>query len=345
MNFTPAHRRCWCFATRPPQINQPTQPSTITPASTNNPAPVTPAHRQNLCILTLLLITATAIAQPDNTPAYHCGKSLFQTNCSPCHDVHHEVIGPTLASITKKKDSLWVRRFIYNSQRIIAAGDDYAQHLFEQYNRQVMPAFEFLTTAEVDDILQYIQTESLNEWQPDPEELEPLADVNPSSLRGRLIFQNQCSSCHELYYEDEDGGPALASVAKRHPRPWLIAFIHNSQHVINSGDPYARQLYQAFHGRIMVPMEFLTRQDINDVLTYITAMSASTRYAPQSTLNTRLTPAQPAQNHESVYSAAQTTSWPGKTPSTIALITIATTALTIFAYLIIKLFRHITNTS
>jgi hypothetical protein len=89
-----------------------------------------------------------------------------------------------------------------------------------------------------------------------------------------MLFRDQCSSCHFIHYEGRYA-PALGSVSKRLPREWLIPFIQNSQKVIRGGDKYAQDLFDRYHKRVMVPMEFLTEDDITDILNYI-AFSSTT---------------------------------------------------------------------
>jgi mono/diheme cytochrome c family protein len=89
--------------------------------------------------------------------------------------------------------------------------------------------------------------------------------------RGRDLFNNQCLICHHV--DKQLIGPALASVTKRRPLPWLIDFIHNSQQVIKGGDEYANFLYDSFHKTVMPSFEFLSENDIKAILGYIQSES------------------------------------------------------------------------
>lgn len=180
-----------------------------------------------------------------------------------------------LGSITKKRTAEWLTHFIRNSQQVIASGDEYAKFIYTQYNHTVMPSFEKLSQQEIDDILYYIKTESLYPKEKLDDEQDVLEHSNAEILKGKQIFQNQCSPCHFIEKENASEGPALGSVNKRRPKEWLIPFIKNSQHVIKNGDPYAVYLYNSFNRRIMVPMEFLSDEDINSIITYIGFVSSS----------------------------------------------------------------------
>ncbi len=89
------------------------------------------------------------------------GQTLFSQHCTVCHGVGQQIIGPALASVHNRRPINWLVRFIQNSQHVIIdEEDEYAQHLYEQYNQQVMPNFEFLSRGEILNILAYIKVES-----------------------------------------------------------------------------------------------------------------------------------------------------------------------------------------
>lgn len=225
------------------------------------------------CLFLLLFTGNNAWAKSDTLKL---GRKLFMTNCYPCHSIGKEKVGPSLASITKKKPKDWLVNFIRNSQQIIISGDPYANHLFERYNHSVMPAFNKFTNSEIISILEYINKESIN---PDHDnyydtKLEKL-EKNWSSLnpQGGVLFKRHCSSCHAL--DREMYGPALASVTKRHTHEWLMGFIRNSRAVIKSGDSYAVDLYQKFDQKGMPAFYYLDSLTINTILKYIEYESAS----------------------------------------------------------------------
>ncbi|WP_189564810.1 c-type cytochrome [Pontibacter akesuensis] len=83
------------------------------------------------------------------------GKRLFDTNCSPCHDMTSVVVGPPLAGIIERRDSAWVYSFIKNSQKMVEAGDSTAVQLYNEFSKMQMPAFDF-TDEQIDSIVSYI---------------------------------------------------------------------------------------------------------------------------------------------------------------------------------------------
>jgi hypothetical protein len=74
----------------------------------------------------------------------------------------------------------------------------------------------------------------------------------------------QCHAVHEVVI-----GPALKNVYDRREIPWLINFIKNSQKVIASGDEYAVELYEEYRKSIMPSHEFLTDDDVKNILGYV----------------------------------------------------------------------------
>lgn len=289
----------------------------------------------NVVVGFLMLLALQALAQKDSVRAYQSGRSLFATHCSPCHGVHKEKIGPMLASVTKKHTNEWLMAFVRNSQAVIASDDDYAAFLFEQYNHQVMPAFKFLSEEEIRTILQYIEAESI---QP-TEDFDYSEDVresgSPTVLRGRTIFDAQCASCHSI--GKEDYGPALGSVSKRLPEAWLVSFIRNSQAVIQSGDPYARHLYEAFDEKEMVPMEFLSRTDVRAILEYIRFVSASENHIAGAN-GRKVTD---ARQGLSLASVALHNVHDDKSTFTVFIIVLAVMGGCIHGFLIVKLFTYL----
>lgn len=87
---------------------------------------------------------------------------------------------------------------------------------------------------------------------------------------GEKLFNANCASCHAL--GKRMTGPDLHGVQER----WagreeiLHKFIKNSQSVIKGGDEYAVDLYEKF-GKVVMPAQALSDEEINSVLAYIEA--------------------------------------------------------------------------
>lgn len=85
------------------------------------------------------------------------GKKLFQANCSSCHAVDKEVVGPALQGIEKRRDIGWILKWVKNPQAVIKSGDAYAVALYNKYAQQNMTAFGSLKDDEIKSIVEYIK--------------------------------------------------------------------------------------------------------------------------------------------------------------------------------------------
>ena len=89
------------------------------------------------------------------------GRSIFESNCAQCHNPLRAVTGPGLAYIGLRRDRHWLYSFIHNNQRLMASGDQYSNCLFEHYNKTPMNIFPDLSNKEIDQLLDYVDNESL----------------------------------------------------------------------------------------------------------------------------------------------------------------------------------------
>jgi cytochrome c2 len=85
---------------------------------------------------------------------------------------------------------------------------------------------------------------------------------------GEALFKTNCTQCHSIG-KGVVIGPDLKDVNKRRPdKTWLHKWIHNSQAVVKSGDPYAVALFNKFNKTVMTPFNFKD-EEIDAILTYI----------------------------------------------------------------------------
>jgi cytochrome c2 len=94
------------------------------------------------------------------------------------------------------------------------------------------------------------------------------------------FFDDDCRACHTI-----GGGPAvgpdLKGVTARQSREWITRFILDPQKVVDSGDPYAKQLVAAADGFVMPPVDDpLTPEFIGRLLDYIEAQGGEGAAAP-----------------------------------------------------------------
>jgi cytochrome c2 len=89
-------------------------------------------------------------------------------------------------------------------------------------------------------------------------------------------FRQNCTVCHTV-----GGGrligPDLEDVTKRKDRAWLIKFLQSPQAMIDSGDPYARQLLQDANGLVMPDVAGMTPDLANALLDLIEGAPSPTK--------------------------------------------------------------------
>jgi len=89
---------------------------------------------------------------------------------------------------------------------------------------------------------------------------------------GKAIFIARCSGCHNI--NRVVTGPALAGVDQRRSIDWIINFVHSSQKVVRSGDPYAVALFEKFNKIQMPDHPDLSAENIKNIVEYVKAEAA-----------------------------------------------------------------------
>jgi mono/diheme cytochrome c family protein len=112
----------------------------------------------------LFLVTLNTFPQEGDITA---GKQLFNTNCASCHKLDRKMTGPALRNVEARLaedeglDREWLYKWIRNSSSLIKSGDDYANRIYEEYNKAAMTAYPQLTNSDIDNILAYTAQEKV----------------------------------------------------------------------------------------------------------------------------------------------------------------------------------------
>jgi cytochrome c551/c552 len=86
------------------------------------------------------------------------GKALFMTQCANCHKVDGDYTGPWIKGARDRQpDKEYVYKWMANPAGMIAS-DPYAKALFEKWKPTIMTAFPKSTKAEIDAILDYVDS-------------------------------------------------------------------------------------------------------------------------------------------------------------------------------------------
>lgn len=108
----------------------------------------------------LMLGTQVFAANPevsDSEEAIAAGKSIFNANCRTCHRLDQKNVGPALRGVTDRRSIDWTKKFIRNSQALIASGDAQAVAIYNEFNQLVMPNHEFLSDDDLMNLLAYVE--------------------------------------------------------------------------------------------------------------------------------------------------------------------------------------------
>lgn len=116
-------------------------------------------YKKGLIAIGLLLSTSASIYGQDGDPKN--GEKLFKANCTACHALDKQVVGPALKGVVarlEKDQGLgkdWFYKWIKDNKALRASGDKYANEVFEKFNKTEMQQFPNLTDKDIDDILAY----------------------------------------------------------------------------------------------------------------------------------------------------------------------------------------------
>jgi len=126
-----------------------------------------------LIAIGLLLSTSASFYGQDGDPKN--GEKLFKANCTACHALDKQVVGPPLKGVVERVkteggvDKDWLHKWIKDNKALRASGDKYANEIFEKFNKTEMQVFPNLTDKDIDDILAFTTN------PPAPEEKKPAA--------------------------------------------------------------------------------------------------------------------------------------------------------------------------
>src|SRR5690625_5878052 len=109
-------------------------------------------------LLSLILISYT---QDEINGDVGKGYELFQANCTACHQIDGQLVGPELRNVVDRVREEagvgreWLHAWIKDNKALRESGDAYAIEVFERHNQLPMNAFPALSEQDIDDILAY----------------------------------------------------------------------------------------------------------------------------------------------------------------------------------------------
>jgi len=102
------------------------------------------------------------------------GRTLFQANCSSCHNFRQDGIGPDLSGITETDSLNWLKEFIRDPKSQVASGDAHAKKLVDRFHT-LMPSFSALTESQINQLLSYLHAQPAHKKR----KVDPLAITDP----------------------------------------------------------------------------------------------------------------------------------------------------------------------
>ncbi len=90
------------------------------------------------------------------------GKALFMQHCSQCHNpnMQHDMTAPALATTLEKRSLDWIKTYIQlGTDKAVEQGDSIALNLRSE-GWALMPGFDFLSSEQIDAILDFVKDRS-----------------------------------------------------------------------------------------------------------------------------------------------------------------------------------------
>lgn len=195
----------------------------------------------------LLLLSLSTFAAPD-------GAKLYMQNCASCHGVKGDGgigVPLSLASFQALVDNDFLRQTILHGR----VG-------------RVMPAFGYLSNAEVDAIVSHMRG-----WYKGKVTLYTSALVKGSAEHGKPLFEQHCASCHG---EAGEGGHGTGVTFSR-PRnlPIMPPSLQNPGYLASAKDAMIKAtLVKGREGTPMLSASKLGLKDaeINDIVAYVRSL-------------------------------------------------------------------------
>ena len=89
---------------------------------------------------------------------------------------------------------------------------------------------------------------------------------------GKILFKNNCATCHSKNMDDNLTGPTLRGVADRwgdFPKADLYRWIRHSKSMVDEKHPRALELWKDWNGTVMTAFPNLSDEEIDAILVYI----------------------------------------------------------------------------
>ncbi|ULQ52063.1 PQQ-dependent sugar dehydrogenase [Flavihumibacter fluvii] len=149
------------------------------------------------------------------------GDTIFDKNCSGCHNFKQNGIGPQLGGLTDSVDAKWIHQFILDPKKMVESGDARALELQKKY-KVLMPSFSHLSGEQVDEIIAFLHTHKKPVEKKSKSGLTAIDDPLPDSIAlSSLVVGLQLVA--QIPASSEGGKLPLTRITKMDHDPYLGA--------------------------------------------------------------------------------------------------------------------------
>lgn len=183
------------------------------------------------------------------------GEKLYQRHCVVCHD--EQGLGGIGLPLTGSKADDFTDDYLFKTIRYGRPG-------------RVMPAFDFLSDAQVDAIVSYVKS-----WRGKGGQiLETSRPITGNADTGADVFARACASCHGSDGRSEGVGTGV-TLSRQRQFEVVPPALNNSGFLASASDAWIRRTIE--HGRVGTVMPSkqalgLSDQDVNDVIAYLRSL-------------------------------------------------------------------------
>lgn len=101
------------------------------------------------------MISEVEVGETINAEMAEEGQAIFEANCTACHKIDKRFVGPALAGITERRESVWIMNMILDPEYMVKE-DKVAKELLMEYSAPM--ANQNLSEDEARKILEYFRT-------------------------------------------------------------------------------------------------------------------------------------------------------------------------------------------
>lgn len=148
-----------------------------------------------IAIFLLTIITVYRVHAQDAT----AGQAIFSQNCTSCHAVGKQVVGPDLMNVDQQRSQEWIVNFVHSSQTVIKSSDTAAVRLYSEFNKTLMPDHPQLSKDDIVNIIAYIKDASAKMKD------APKGQSNLPPAPPMYVNSNGASFIHRVVFLDVNG--------------------------------------------------------------------------------------------------------------------------------------------